>query len=171
MGKLLFSILILCFSSVAMSLPEQLEGVFAYAHHTGIVGYEDEKSCAADQGDWDQDMELCFFNVEDSVQVKKTQVPEVFQLNVDTVGSNGHSCSFEGEATVQSNDLLMSSVKTEVWQENAQTGEWESVSATCEVTVKYADINTTAVSTNGNCQEFCGMRAILDIEEAKRKAP
>lgn len=167
MKFLTFTLATLFCSSAAFTAELNMEGNFAFAHQTFVVGYEDEKSCLEDQGEWDKEMEMCFFPVEDTVQVKKAVGG--FDIAVETVGSNAHMCGFEGPAQKTSDSTLLSSVKTEVWEENAQTGQWESVPAVCEVTVTYRDENTVSVENNGKCQEFCGMRAWLSIDEAKRK--
>jgi hypothetical protein len=148
----------------ALAAVMQMDGNFVSAHKTYVVGYEDEAACAADQGSWDG--EACYFDVEDSVAVTKTN--NGYSLSVETIGSNAHVCNFEGEAQIASAKELVSSVKTEEERED-DNGNWSSVPVTCSVSVTYKDSNTISVTNNGNCGSFCGARAWLHIDEAKRK--
>lgn len=135
-------------------------GKYVEEVQTFVVGYTNAADCTSDNGDWDAEMELCFFFVDNEVVVSGNA--NGYTMTVATWGSNAHSCVFEGPATKVLPNALVSEVPTEIYE--YETGEW--VPATCEVTVNYGEPETIDVTTNGNCQEFCGMRASLEMGPA-----
>lgn len=133
-------------------------GKFVEPVQTFVMGYETEADCQGDNGDWDSEMELCFFPIENEVFV--TETTDSYALEITTWGANAHSCMFEGDVTRVLPNALISEVPVEIWVNDA----W--VPAICEVTLNYSDSQTVEVSTNGNCYEFCGMRASLEMGPA-----
>ena len=144
-------------------------GQFSMAHKTAVYGYDTKKACEKDDGEWLTEDEICVFDASDDLTV--TPSNQGANLIINTIGGNAHMCSFEGAATVKSANELISQVETEVYEYNSETKQGEFVKAICEVTVTYKDSDTASVSNNGKCQEFCGARAHLYIEDAKREAP
>ena len=143
-------------------------GEFSYPHEIAMVGYADEAGCREDGGKWED--EFCFFSVEDSVKVEFTDAQAMeYYVTVDILSTNAHTCSFEGLAKWVGPLTLVASSETDDWQEGENGEEGKFVPVTCEVTVKYLDGNRVNVSNNGKCSNFCGARAMLEIEEAKRK--
>lgn len=136
-------------------------GLFAEPTQTFIVGYTEEAACVSDQGNWDSEMEMCFFDVENTVEVKGDS--EGYSLDIVTTGSNAHSCWFEGKVT----QVLEKALVSEVPAETFNGTDWEP--AICQVTVSYENDETVNVSTNGKCQEFCGARAWLEMGPATLK--
>lgn len=97
------------------------------------------------------------------INVKKKD-PMFYEVAISTIGTNAHSCTFYGAAhPVSSTTLKAVAPATAV---NPDTGEWEET--TCEVTLKYKN-NKVSVEDNGKCREYCGARAHLFIDGAKRK--
>jgi len=134
------------------------EGDFSLPHHIAFMSYENEASCTADKGEWEDG--LCFMEASDDISVKKNG--DEYDVSVFTITTNAHMCQFEGKG-VWTQDGILASAPTEIWD-----GE-KSVPAVCEVLLTYVDGNTVDVSNNGQCSEFCGMRASLEISGAKRK--
>ena len=136
-------------------------GTYSQPGQTFVVGYFEEAACVQDNGDWDAEMEMCFFDIENTVEVSGDS--QGYKLVVATWGSNAHSCVFEGQVTQVLPQALVSEVPTEVYRDG------EFVPAVCEVTVNYENDETVNVSTNGNCQEWCGARAWLEMGPATLK--
>jgi hypothetical protein len=151
---------ILLFSTFSFAQDFQT-GTFVEPTQTFVISYMNEADCSADSGSWDNEMEMCFFDVENEATVSKKE--EGLFLDIVTTGSNAHSCWFEGPVTSQSENTLVSAVEAMVWNGD----DWTN--GTCEVTVTYEDADTVNVSTNGQCQEFCGARAWLEMGPAIRK--
>lgn len=140
------------------------EGLFNYSHQIGMFGYENAEACKADDGEWDVDNGICFFNTADQVEVKLA-AENTYNVKVDTVTTNAHTCTFEGTGKV-----LMGTDKFTILA-STESEEWDGdkfVPATCEVTLTYIDGDTVNVVNNGKCTSFCGARADLTIDEAKR---
>ena len=136
-------------------------GTYAQPGQTFMMGYMDQATCVEDRGDWDTDMELCFFDIEQIVEV--TGSSQGYNVVVATWGSNAHSCVFEGAVTEVLPNALVSKVPTEVYENGT------FVPGVCEVTVTYENDVTVNVSTNGKCQTFCGARAWLEMGPATLK--
>lgn len=134
------------------------EGEFSKLHPIAFMSYEDQAACEADEGKWDDG--LCWFDTSDEVSVERNG--EKYLVKVDTVTTNAHTCSFEGEGVMKGTQIVATS-EGEEWD-----GE-NPVPVTCEVTLDYLDGDTVNVTNNGKCQYFCGARATLEIEGAKRK--
>lgn len=162
----------LLISAVSSAQAENLNyaGQFSSPHKTFIVGYEDERSCNIDKGEWDREVQMCLFDASDEVTIERW-ADGGLSMNIETVGQNGHSCGFASGAKEVKPGLLVGSAETEVFRYNEETKQSEPVKAICEVYVSYSDSNTVSVEDNGNCTEFCGARAALIIGEAKRSAP
>ncbi len=141
-------------------------GKYAEPTQTFIVGYEDQSSCEADGGQWDTEMEMCFFAVENTVELAEANGK--LELTVDTVGSNAHECHFQGEAVKMSETEYVSKVNVTEFEQNDK-GEWIEVPAVCEVSMSFLDADSVAVGNNGKCSEFCGARAWLSVDKAIRK--
>lgn len=139
------------------------EGRFANEHEFPIFGYDNAKDCSADGGRWDEEMG-CLFTGEDSVEVKLL-ADHTYRVEIQTVTTNGHSCGFESANGVFQNGAIVATDLADEWDSEKQ----EMVPVTCEVAVSYVDGNTVNVSHNGKCSTFCGARASLDIERAKRQ--
>lgn len=166
----LSAILIFSFTATAQAGEINYVGQFSMPHKTVVFGYDDEKSCAADKGEWISEDQMCLFEVSDDVKVEQTSDGGL-KMNVETIGGNAHSCGFEAAAVEKTTGLLIGSVETEIYRYNENTKETEVEKAICEVSVSYKDSDTVSVSNNGNCNEFCGARAQLYIDDAKRVAP
>lgn len=144
-------------------------GNFSAPHKTFIFGYENKKSCLADKGEWSTEDEVCLFDVSDVVKVQTSA--QGATASIETIGANAHTCGFEEPVIQKSANELLAQVETEVYEYNSETKQGEFVKAICEVTITYKDSDTVSVTNNGNCQEYCGARAFLHIDEAKRAAP
>lgn len=138
-----------------------LLGNFEEPTMTFIIGYEDASACSNDNGDWDAEMEMCFFNTENTIEVS-ANANGLF-LSIATVGSNAHQCYFEGSVTKTTSSSLISEVESMVWNGD------DYVPGKCIVTATYENADTVSVSTNGQCQEYCGARAWLEFGPATRK--
>lgn len=139
------------------------EGTFVSEHEVAMMSYQTKEACEADQGEWTED--LCIFHSQDDVTVKRANNGKL-QVEMNTIHTNAHSCSFEGEVVSQEMFKLVAATESDEWDEEKQ----DFVKAVCEVTVTYSnDGNTVNASNNGKCRSFCGMNAVLEIEGAVRK--
>lgn len=134
------------------------EGEYSLSHEIAFMNYESEEACKGDNGRWADG--LCFMDASDEVVVKKTG--DEYEVSVDTITTNGHSCGFEGTGQWTMEGIL-ASTPSQAWDGD------KFVPVTCEVLLSFVDGNTVNVSNNGQCSEFCGMRASLEISGAKRK--
>lgn len=150
----------LALSATAYASALNYAGKFSEVHDIMIVGYENEADCTSDNGKWEQDM--CLFETSDDVEVNEA----VDVLTVEIVGTNAHTCSYEGPIVSKTLNTLVSQVESDEWNET--TGDFEK--ATCEVTATYSDNgNAVAIDNNGKCRSFCGARAHLQIGKALRR--
>lgn len=152
--KFLFALVALSAASLAFAA-NVIPGLYLEPSSTFLVGYESKEECEASQGDWsvpewDGDMALCIFRVDNIVKIEGKG--SKYAVEISTIGSNGHSCSFEGTGNLMGSTIVAKS----------------SESQECEVNVAFLDADTVNVSTNGECQDFCGARAWLQIDAAKR---
>jgi len=146
-------------SKIGLNLTlEQMLGNFSEPTSTFVVGYETEEACTTDKGQWID--EMCIFDAENTLVVSQQEKQVI--LSMETIGSNAHICSFEGPAEKISETELQSKVASDVWDGS----DW--VPGFCTVTASYSDTNTVQVSSAG-CEMFCGARAQLYIDSAKRK--
>lgn len=139
----------------------KLLGTFVEPTQTFVVSYQEASDCTTDGGDWDAEMEMCFFDAANTAKVSATA--DGLYLTVDTVGSNAHQCYFEGAVTKTTATTVVSEVEAMVWNGT----DFEA--GTCEVTVTFENDDTVNVSNNGKCQEFCGARAWLSFGPATRQ--
>ncbi len=153
-----FAILALASTALA-SAAVNPAGHFARTHDVAMH-YSGKAACEADQGRWDGDEDggFCIFTgAEDSVDVKAGE--KGLSVAIDTITTNGHTCSFESDSAVQSGNKIVAQAKSEAGIDDGD----------CEVTVTYLDENTVSVDENGKCKSFCGARATLFINQAIRK--
>lgn len=156
--------LIMSLASMAVTL----EGEFQKKKEIYFFNYITAADCQADGGYWtvdseDEEIGFCNFEASDNVKIQKNA--EGYFLYVDTIGTNGHSCFFEEKVTSVSENEVVSVTETEAY--DYETGTFKP--STCSVKVSYKDENTVDVTTEGSCEEYCGARAWLFIEDAKRK--
>ncbi|MCO5142040.1 MAG: hypothetical protein M9962_03000 [Oligoflexia bacterium] len=159
-------LVLLVLSTLGTASINHLFGTFSEPTQTFVVGYEDQASCDSDGGQWDTEMEMCFFDAENTVELKEENGK--IKLLVDTIGSNAHSCSFEGEAVQTTASQFVSKVDSTEYDQD-ENGNWVEIPVVCEVTVDFLDENSVTVDNNGKCREFCGMRAWLSVDKATRK--
>jgi len=119
-----------------------------------------QKDCEEDGGQWDAEAEICLVQVADEIRISKKE--EKYSVQIVTWGGNLHSCAFEGPAKKIGKDKLQSTVEGAVWGEN----DWEEKD--CVVDITFNDKNSVSVEANWACQIYCGMRAVLNIENASR---
>ena len=137
-------------------------GRFALNHEVGFMNYEDAAACSKDKMIWKDG--ICVSSGDDSVEVS---APDG-NLNVDieTVTTNAHTCSFSGKAKIVSYTQLLASSPAQVYDRSTRTFH----DGTCEVTLTFTpNHNTVTTTTNGMCDDMCGMNATLEVEKAVRK--
>lgn len=127
--------------------------------------YQDAAGCQEDGGEWDGDEDggICFLDASDELTFSKDADGKL-NLSVGVIGTNGHSCDFEGEAKQIKPTVFTASAEGEDY--NHETEQFDKV--TCTVTVKLSNRGREAsLTNNGKCSSFCGARAYLEIEGAK----
>lgn len=140
------------------------EGKFTYEHEILDFHYATAEECAADSGHWNAEEETCAFAVADEVEVRREG--EGFLVSVLTVGRHYSECSFEGAGRLEG-DVLVAEAAGEYFDDDGNLQQ-----ATCRLGLRYAaDGSSLSVGVEGDragCANFCGFRAGLDIEEARR---
>jgi hypothetical protein len=154
----ILALLVSAFSALANWIPA--EGTFVLDHEIAMRNYENRTVCEEEGGAWREG--FCFFAAADQVVVKLSG--GAHRVTVNTTTTNGHTCEFSAPARWTARGLLA----------KAESMEWDQekdayAPATCEVLVRYVDANQVNVSHNGRCRSFCGMRADLAIEGARRR--
>lgn len=125
-----------------------------------IVMSETKESCEGSEGRWQAEDEVCILKTSDDAEVSKSG--KGLKLHVSTIGSNYHTCEFEGAARLVKNTLI-SRVVTEEY--NHSTGQM--VNVTCEVRAKIV-AGEMEIKTNEHCQSFCGANAWLEVDGLKK---
>lgn len=149
-------------SSIAYASAINYAGTFSEPVTIAMMGYENEQACLNDKGQWQDDM--CLFDTENTVVIS----PSIggYDVAVDTVHTNGHSCMFEGKVTKANGPNVTAATEVEEWNDEKQ--EFEP--ATCELNITYTqDGNSLSLGNNGKCQSLCGARGFLAIDKADRK--
>jgi hypothetical protein len=144
-------------------------GTYAQKTQVIIKSAQTEKECKKLGGDWggeDGDDGMCFEDAENLVEIAKA-ANNKYNLTVATIsGGNGHSCEFEGEATLSADKKTLTSTV-------ATTDYHTDEATTCTIEVKQVKAflrTAVSVTESGNCREFCGANAYgLDIEKALKK--
>lgn len=154
--KFVVGALFLCLSVNALA---GVTGIYR-AKKTIIVWSETKESCKESGGKWQAEEDVCELATADEAKVEKT--PSAYKLSISTIGSNYHTCEFEGPA-ILSKDVLTSKVKVEEYIPSTDTLEV----STCVVTATIHK-NKLSISTNQKCQSFCGANAWLDASDLKR---
>ena len=132
-----------------------------YQHNKEVmVMTESRESCESDGGNWQIDEEYCFFSAADEARIitKKGQL----QLNVSTIGSNYHTCEFEGPATLKNNTII-----SRVVAEEYDSKKDRMVKVICEIRAKIIK-NVMSITNNNHCQSFCGANAWLEASDLKK---
>lgn len=146
---------------------------FSAPRKIAVFFYQNAQACKDDGGEWESDGEgadeegfesgMCFLDGGAHVDLTRDDKGQL-AISIGVVGTNAHTCEFEGPAKMTNRTTYVSKVEAEDY--NGETDQFEKV--TCEVTVKLSKGGReAAVSTNGKCSTFCGMRASLEFEEAK----
>lgn len=140
-----------------------------------VFYYQNAEDCRADGGEWladEKDSEeeegieagMCFVDGGAHVDLTRDEKGQL-NLSIGVVGTNAHTCDFEASAKMVSRTTYVAKAETEDY--NIETEQLEAV--TCEVTLTISKGGRqAAVSTNGKCRSFCGMRASLEFDEAQR---
>lgn len=125
-------------------------GKYSAAKQVLAMFASDKATCLEINGEWDGDdaSGICLFNAEDSADVKLL-APNSYLLTVSVAGNNLNTCEFEGKGALVKN-ILSAKVK----------------GSKCVVSAKFG--NDVSITNNGECQEFCGMGAILDAVGLKK---
>lgn len=150
---------IIALSSLSSFAATNLAGTYR-AEKEIMVMSESKESCLESQGRWETEEEVCILSTADEAKVKKTS--KGYTISISTIGSNYHTCEFEGSAKLVGKTLV-SKVKAEAYDYEKD----EIVKVICEVK---ADIKNgeMSVSTNQKCQSFCGANAWLDVDGLKK---
>jgi len=130
----------------------EIEGKYEVVRPLFMRGYH-AKACIADGGVYVGDG-LCKWEKGGGSSVVISSTETNFELEISSVGTNGHTCDFSGKAALISDYHLVS-------KENGDEGK-------CEVNVFFTSVNTISVKTNGECSEYCGANMMLDEENLNR---
>ncbi len=138
----------------------EMVGTFTNKHDIAMMGYFQEAECLADGGSWEAEMEYCFFTTEDEIKITKSEEGKLM-LSAVTWGHNAHSCTFEAEATQESELVLKSVAEGYLFGEDREED--------CVVTLTFnEDGSTVQMDSTQSCQTYCGMRAWLYTEATRQ---
>ena len=150
--------------SVFAEVSTYIEGKMIY-----FPGLSTQTVCEENQGIWNMDdhgYDYCEFESENSVRIKRDG-HKVTGIAIETLGTNAHSCTLqvgmgdypvEGEITQSENTINI--VVEDVLK------VFEDQEDYCEVTITQVQDDEVSVTTAGNCMEFCGTNASLDVISA-----
>lgn len=143
---------------------QKFSGEYEFHHKISMAGYTDQKSCDADKGEWSD--RGCLFQVADTVSVKQDAQNGAYSVEISTLASNAHLCSFEADAVVMNKNMLLATAIVDVYDNDSDKVSKE----VCAVGIEYLDYDTVSVQTNGKCRQYyCGARAGLEIDRAERR--
>jgi hypothetical protein len=145
MKKILFSLLFVSFSFSAMAL--EIDGTYKAVRPVFSVGYT-KKACIESRGKYQGDGVCLFENGGAETQIKSNE--RNFDIKLTSVGTNFHTCDYEGTAILNQDRKLVSNDK-------GTGGE-------CELTITFKTDDTIGIEANGKCQEYCGANMYLDEE-------
>ena len=144
----------------------KMDGQFVLPHEVPVFSYASKKECQKNHGQWLDD--LCTVKTEDTVKIQ-SQGNGKFSVSILTVGSNFHSCSYNGEATVANQVQLLSEQPTTQYVFDPNTQDAKAIPTTCSVRIQFQNPNTLSVFSSGNCDELCGVSGTFDTEGLYRK--
>lgn len=157
--KLLFALAMttVVFAAQALSVEGQYRAPKEVMSYTG-----DESECKEMKGKWHLDEQVCQIKSEDTAELKK--IKGKLTLSISTIGSNFHSCHFEGHAEVDKNTVIAAALGEEYRSETDSVVDVE-----CVVTAKISKKGKMSVTTNSHCQSFCGANSWLEAQLQKNK--
>lgn len=117
----------------------------------------DRALCERDGGTWSpaenqEESDLCVYHLANTVKIHFRNRSLDYGVAIQTVGSNGDMCSFEGTGILKGKSLVVKS----------------KVHSACVLDVTFSEANTIEVNNNGKCSDFCGINAWLRVDAAKR---
>jgi hypothetical protein len=160
--KFVFISLVFSFNTYAYLI--NVEGTFISTHKVPMSAYL-EPQCLQDKGTWEKG--ICFMELDDCVSVEKKDGS--YELSVDSVGPDADMCKFKSHGKIIKNKLVASLPNSEIIRDPL-TGDFQTRTVLCEVTLSYNDANTVSITNNGNCKNFCASRAQLVVTDARREA-
>src|SRR4051794_26253373 len=126
MSLFLVLALLISVSSHAQSI--NFAGTYVSPHEVGALSYTNKKACEADKGDWRNG--LCVFKSGDIVVIKDS-VDGKFSISIESVGTNIHTCEFEGKAVSLNKVQLVSDQASTETVYNNETTEYDLADTTC----------------------------------------
>lgn len=157
--KALSVLLITLFSLSALAgSNSSLIGEYIEKTRTSTLSIRSEQECTDIGGNYlpagDLDVAACVYDVQNTVKISSKSSGEL-ALEVLTVGSNEHNCSFDGTADAKGGDVF--EVKA------------LDTNSSCILEVSVQGTSLSVKEKSGACYEFCGARASLDISKADKK--
>lgn len=135
----------------ASSFLDTKEGDFTSTKTVALPSLKDRAACQAADGTWRAGG--CYFNTSDDVSIYAGS--HGYDVTVSTVGTDAHSCRFEGVGVAQDDGTMLASVATAI--------------GACEITIRYAGTDWISVKSAGTCRSLCENDTVsLDILRAKR---
>ncbi|MCR9203729.1 MAG: hypothetical protein NXH75_04065 [Halobacteriovoraceae bacterium] len=155
-------------SFVTSTFAFNFTGEFELKKQIYFHNYIQSHDCTADGGTWESEptdptLGFCFFDSADTVKVDKSE--NGYAVRVETIGTNAHSCYFEGEAKKVSHNQIHASAEAEYYDSDSDSLKL----GICTVKVVYQTANKVDVMAEGPCQYFCGAKAWLEFVGAQRK--
>jgi hypothetical protein len=139
-------------------------GTYEAKHEIALMFVGDESECKDNDGVWNG--ELCVIkDGSDSIEVSVTKKKRVV-VSIAAVGTNLHTCEFEGNATALPSGRLLAQAQTEVYDMNSDKAHKD----TCKLIIdkKKDGLSSTVVKGKEDaCATFCGVNMSLEIEGAK----
>jgi hypothetical protein len=141
-------------------------GLYESRHDVAIMYADNEPSCNENGGVWEQD--VCLIkDAADSIEIKVVKYPvKKVLVSIQAVGTNLHTCEFEGESKALPSGRLLVSADVELYGEDGQPKH-----QTCKLLIdkKQSGLSSTVVQgAEEACSTFCGVSMSLDIEGARK---
>lgn len=140
-------------------------GAYKAKHEIGLMYVTNAAQCTEEGGEWSGSGEDGLCIVKDAadtidIRVEKTPVKKV-TVNITAVGTNIHTCEFQGQAVALKDGRLLAKAETET--DDGQP-------TTCDVIIskdKNGIFSKVVKGKEEACAGFCGANMSLDVYGAK----
>lgn len=159
--KTLTALTVLTLGWSAFASSNSLLGIYSEITKTYTYAIGSQTECENIGGQFlagnETDAPACVYELENKVTISSNPAGNL-SVSVSTIGSNDHTCSFDGVAKSDAKDVF--EVKT--------SGRENDINA-CVLKMSLKGTTLSVVEKSGDCRDYCGARASLFIEKAEKK--
>ena len=144
-----------------------LTGAWEEQTQISMAVYDSSGLCVQEGGTWEDG--LCLFPNTNSATFTPTGQDGVWTVEIETLGPNAHICTFEGEVRRDGEEGFVASAPSEVFIPGEGGGDGRFEEAECAFPVTVRDDVLSLDGSGEACRSFCGARAYLYLEGARRR--